>query len=109
MLDLDTWLSENKSTTLDDYVKALIADEEQWKKDHPRSVIDDHLVHYNSLLVNVYERKHGKLIDYLGIFSRNHDHGLTQERLYVILLDIIASGESFFSGYLKYKKSTYVE
>ena len=107
MLDIDTWLNENKDATVDDYLKVLIADEEQWKREHPGIFIDDHLLHYISLLVDVYERKHGKLIDYMGIFE-DRDNDLTQESLYIILLDIIASGESFFSGYLKYKKSMYL-
>jgi len=100
MFEIDTWLSEHEGATLDDYVDALIIHERKWKSENQGIFIDDHLLTYISVLEDVYIRKHGKSIDYFGLLS---GHRLVQEDLFAILIKVIISGESFFSGYLKYK------
>ena len=101
MLDIDIWLSEHEGACINDYLKALIADEEKWKTEHNGIFIDDHLLSYIHALEDVYYRKHDRRIDYFGLIS---GHGLTQEDVYAILIEIIESGESFFSGYMKQKR-----
>ena len=101
MLNIDTWLNEHEEACIDDFLVALIIDEKKWKSENEGIFIDDHLLTYISALENVYHRKHGKSIDYFGLLS---GHVLTQEDVYAILINIVASGESFFSGYLNFKK-----
>ena len=101
MFDVDIWLSEHEGACIDDYLKALVADEEKCKSEQKGIFIDDHLLSYLSVLEDVYYRKHNKPVDYMGLLD---GHGLTQEDVYVILLEIITSGESFFSGYIKQRK-----
>ncbi|MCL2045173.1 MAG: hypothetical protein FWG88_02145 [Oscillospiraceae bacterium] len=101
ILDIDIWLNENSKASIDDFVKALVADEEKYRNENKGVHIDDHLISYISSLENVYFRKYSKQVDYMGLVS---SYGLTQEQVFTILLEIIKSGESFFSGYMKHKR-----
>ena len=98
MFDIDVWLNENKGASLDDYLNALINHEMKWKIENNGIFIDDHLLTYIPILEDLFFRKHGRFVDYLGLLN---EHGMVQEDIYAILIDIIESGDSFFSGYLK--------
>ena len=52
-LDIDNWLSENHEACIDDFMKALIADEEKWKSENNGVLIDDHLLSYDTSIVNL--------------------------------------------------------
>ena len=100
MLDIDGWLHEHNGACIDDFLAVLIADEDKWRREHSETCIDDHLLSYISVLESVYLNKYNKPIDYFGLL--NNSHGLTQEDVYAILLQIIKTGESFYAGYIGY-------
>ena len=101
MFDIDTWLEDNEGASIDDYIAALILDELEWKKEKPGVFIDDHLLSYISAMERSYRRKYSQSIDYMGLLS---GHDLNQNDVYAILMEIIKTGESFLSGYIRYKR-----